>query len=113
MIVCTRIQLHPFNSIRIPHSIFKIKIGREIISVYHIPLCPYLSFSNGSATVGTHCYYVTGGHHGNKSPPTPPNPPPPLDTERVTIQDNTSYKKLHGMVQQATNGPEPSVSCLE
>lgn len=42
-----------------------------MISVYLFPLHPYLSFSDGLATVGTHSYYVTGGHHGNKSPPTP------------------------------------------
>lgn len=29
------------------------------------------------------------------------------------IQDNTSRQQLHGMVQQATNGPEQSVSNLE
>ena len=67
----------------------------EIMSVYHLPRCPYLSFSNASATVGTHYYYVTGGHHGNKSPPTPPKPSPQLDTER------SDYSRQH-IIQKAS-----------
>lgn len=57
---------------------------------YGLPVRPYFSVSNGSATIGTQCYYITGDHHGNKFSSQPLLRP---DTELVTIQDNTSYKK--------------------
>lgn len=63
-----------------------------MISLYRLPLCPYLSFSNGSAAVGTGCYYVTAGHHGNIYPHPAPTP---LPTPHRWIQSEWLLKTTH------------------
>lgn len=70
-----------------------------IICVCHLLPRPYRSSSDGSATVSTHCCYVTCGRHGNKSPPAPFSW---MQSEGLL---EPWYKKLHGSVQRGNEWP--------